>query len=192
MFFSFFFSCFWIFFVFIWSYYLLVQMDKERGGEREGESHAAKVLMNGTRTCNMLSGQSLCVACLDHQTSAPPNSTVWLHRYFTVLYVLVCFYCRIKLVKSLSVCLSFTRSDPKVTTGSCGSTRGTGNTTALERRTRRPLGAGTSSSPHMTSATTEEGQETQDTGSADPGEHHLDTGGSSGNTESWGPSGEIQ
>ena len=56
MFFSFFFSCFWIFFVFIWSYYLLVQMDKERGGEREGESHAAKVLMNGTRTCNMLSG----------------------------------------------------------------------------------------------------------------------------------------
>ena len=44
-----------------------------KGGEREGERHAAKVVMNGTRTRDTLSGRSLlCGMRLDHLASGRP------------------------------------------------------------------------------------------------------------------------
>ena len=44
-----------------------------KGGEREGERHAVKVVMNGIRTRDTLSGWSLCGMRLDHLASGRPN-----------------------------------------------------------------------------------------------------------------------
>ena len=49
---------------------------QERGRERRGERHAAKVVMNGIRTRDTLSGRSLlCGMHPDHLASGRPDIT---------------------------------------------------------------------------------------------------------------------